>query len=118
MRALAQSGPSIRRPVARVLGAVGPSSGFGPDEERMRHWSWTMTVRASTPAGNVVHTRLDADAHPGYLATARMVGEAGVQLVSAGATPDSTGCLTPAAALGTGCAPAFASAGVRFTVDG
>ena len=87
MRALAQSGPSVRQPVARVLGAIGPASGFGPDEERMRHWHWTMSVRGQTPAGNVVHTRLDADGHPGYLSTAQMVGEAGVQLVSAGATP-------------------------------
>jgi len=117
MRALAQAGPSVRQPVARVLGAIGPAAGSGPDEERMQHWHWEMVVRAQTTAGNVVHTRLDADGHPGYLSTARMVGEAGVQLASAGATTDAVGCLTPAAALGTACTPAFASAGVRFSVD-
>jgi len=117
MRALAEAGPGIRGPVARVLGSVGPSSGYGPDEERMKHWRWTMSVNARTAAGNVVRTKLDADAHPGYLATARMVGEAGIQLVSDGATPQVAGCLTPAVALGTSCVPAFANAGVRFSIE-
>src|SRR5664279_6639908 len=44
---------------------------------------------------------LEADGHPGYLATARMLGEAGMLLAEDGATPKLAGCLTPAAALGT-----------------
>ena len=39
----------------------------------MQHGHWTMSVRGQTPAGNVVHTRLDADGHPGYLSASRRV---------------------------------------------
>ena len=61
---------------------------------------------------------LDADGHPGYLATARLLGEAGMLLAEEAATPARAGCLTPAAALGTGCVERFAHARLRFSVPG
>ena len=57
--------------------------------------------RAARPAARTVRVDVDADGHPGYLATARMLGEAGLLLAEPGATPDRAGCLTPATALGT-----------------
>jgi len=117
LRAVARARPSIRTPVAGALARFGPSSGFGPAADRLEGWHWSMTVAARTPGGNTVTTRVHADGHPGYLATARMLGEAGVLLATDGATPDVSGCLTPAAALGTACAPSFDRARVRFSVE-
>jgi hypothetical protein len=60
---------------------------------------------------------VDAEGHPGYLATARMLGEAGLLLAEKGATPDVFGALTPAIALGTASAPRFGAAKLRFVVN-
>jgi len=114
LRGLARARPSVRRPIAGALARVGPSSGFGPAPERLEGWRWTMTVHARTSGGREFDVGLEADGHPGYLATARMLGEAGILLAEDGATPHVAGCLTPAVALGTASAPRFARAGVRF----
>jgi short subunit dehydrogenase-like uncharacterized protein len=117
-RALARSRPAVRRGVAAAMARVGPSSGFGPTGERMEGWKWKMRASGRTAGGNLVTVLLDADGHPGYLATARLLGEAGMLLSEDGATPDRAGCLTPAAALGTGCLERFANARLRFSVAG
>ena len=117
LRSLARARPAVRTPVAGVLARLGPSSGFGPAEDRLEGWHWRMNVLGRTPGGNVVRTRVHADGHPGYLATARMLGEAGILLAQKGATPEAAGCLTPAAALGTASADSFARARVRFSID-
>jgi short subunit dehydrogenase-like uncharacterized protein len=115
--AVARSGPSVRRRVSGVLRTVLPSSGFGPAEDRLADWTWRMSVRARTAGGRDVRVQLDADGHPGYLTTARMLGEAGLLLAEAGRTPDRAGCLTPAAALGTGTLERFERAGMRFSLS-
>jgi short subunit dehydrogenase-like uncharacterized protein len=115
-RALARARPSVREPIAGMLERVGPSSGFGPDADRLENWRWTMAAHARTTGGRELEVRLEADGHPGYLATARLLGEAGMLLAEDGATPDRAGCLTPAAALGGDCIPRFERAGLRFTV--
>jgi short subunit dehydrogenase-like uncharacterized protein len=117
VRRLAAAGPTVRRRVVNVLERIGPPSGYGPAADRLEGWSWTMSVRALTSAGNDVSVRADADGHPGYLATARIVGEAGILLAEDGATPEGAGCLTPAAALGTACVDRFERARLRFSVD-
>jgi short subunit dehydrogenase-like uncharacterized protein len=76
-----------------------------------------MTAYGRTVGGHEVTVRLDADGHPGYLATARLLGEAGLLLAQDGATPSRAGCLTPAAALGTACVERFAQARLRFSLD-
>ena len=75
-----------------------------------------MSVDARTTGGQAVRVEVDADGHPGYLATARMMGEVGLLLAEPGATPERAGCITPATALGTGSAERFARARVRFSV--
>jgi short subunit dehydrogenase-like uncharacterized protein len=117
-RALARSRPEVRRPIAGALARLGPSSGFGPSGDRMEGWKWKMKATARTRSANVVTVLLDADGHPGYLATARLLGEAGMLLSEDGATPDRAGCLTPAAALGTDCLERFSHARLRFSVHG
>lgn len=116
LRALARARPSIRRPVAGVMGRLGPGSGFGPAADRLEGWHWSMSAHARTVGGKHVEVNLSADGHPGYLATARLLGEAGMLLAEDGATPATSGCLTPAAALGTACMERFAHARLRFSV--
>ena len=117
VRSAARARPAVRRRVGGVLGKVLPSSGFGPTGERLEGWRWGMAIEGRTTGGNVVHARVDADGHPGYLATARMLGEVGLLLAEPGATPARSGCLTPATALGTQSAGRFERARVRFSVD-
>jgi short subunit dehydrogenase-like uncharacterized protein len=114
----ARARPAVRKRVGRTLSRVLPSSGFGPSGERLERWSWRMSIEGKTAGAHNVRVNIVADGHPGYLATARMMGEAGLLLSEAGATPDRAGCLTPATALGTGCIKRFERAQVRFSVAG
>jgi short subunit dehydrogenase-like uncharacterized protein len=116
LRGFARARPSVRRPLAAALGRVAPGSGYGPDAARMERWSWRMTTRARTRSGRELRVELEADGHPGYLTTARMLGEVGMLLAEDGATPAGAGCLTPAIALGTPAAERLAHAGARFAV--
>jgi short subunit dehydrogenase-like uncharacterized protein len=118
LRGVARARPAIRGPLAGALARIGPSSGFGPSPDRLEGWHWQMSVHALTPGANEIRAHVHADGHPGYLATARMLGEAGILLAAAGETPDGAGCLTPAAALGTASAGRFARARVRFSIEG
>ena len=98
------------------MGAVLPGAGFGPSGDELGEWRWGMELAARTSGGHAVSVILDADGHPGYLTTARMIGEAGLLLAEEGATPDVAGALTPAIALGTGSLPRFERAGMRFEI--
>ncbi len=53
---------------------------------------------------------------PATSARARMLGEAGLLLAEAGATPERSGCLTPAVAIGTQNLARFERARMRFSV--
>jgi short subunit dehydrogenase-like uncharacterized protein len=109
--------PSVRRRVGGALGAILPSSGFGPSADRLDAWKWRMNLDARTTGGREVRVDVDAEGHPGYLATARMLGEAGLLLAEPDATPKRAGCLTPATALGTGGTERFERARLRFSVS-
>jgi short subunit dehydrogenase-like uncharacterized protein len=118
LRGLTRARPALRRPIAGAMSRFGPGSGFGPAADRLENWRWAMWARARTPAGNELDVHLEADGHPGYLATARLLGEAGMLLSEPGATPDGGGCLTPSAALGTASVGRFERARLRFAVGG
>lgn len=109
-------GPGPRRRVASLLRRTLPASGFGPQGDRLEDWSWGLSAQGRTTAGNFVRVELDGDGQPGYLTTARMLGEAGLLLAESGATPQRSGFLTPAAAIGTANADRFAAAGARIRV--
>jgi short subunit dehydrogenase-like uncharacterized protein len=115
-RALTRTPPAVRGRLAGALRRALPSSGFGPSGSRLERWSWGLGVDARTSGGHCVRVEADADGHPGYLATARILGEAGLLLAEDGATPQRAGCLTPAAALGTAHIDRFQNAGLRFAV--
>jgi short subunit dehydrogenase-like uncharacterized protein len=116
--AAAKARPSVRLRIGKTLSRILPSSGFGPSGERLEQWKWRMTVAARTTGGQRVGVEIDADGQPGYLTTARMLGEVGLLLAEEGATPDRAGHLTPATALGTGAAQRLRPARVRFSVGG
>jgi short subunit dehydrogenase-like uncharacterized protein len=115
-RALSRANPKVRERAAATLRKLLPDSGFGPQGERLRDWSWRVDVEARTTGGHHVHTELDADGHPGYLATSKMLGETGLMLAEDGLTPERGGCLTPATALGTDHLDRCERAGLRFAV--
>ena len=108
--------PPLRGRIARALTTLLPSSGFGPAAGRLEGWTWSMSVRARTAGGHEVRTRVDAEGQPGYLATARLLGEAGLLLSEVGTTPERAGCLTPATAIGTQSIERFERARLRFSV--
>jgi short subunit dehydrogenase-like uncharacterized protein len=114
----ARAGPDVRRRVAGALGRVVPQSGFGPAPDRLEGWRWHLRAAGRTTGGAAVEARVDATGHPGYLATARMLGEAGLMLAEPGTTPDRAGCLTPATALGTDHVDRFRHARLDFSVTG
>jgi short subunit dehydrogenase-like uncharacterized protein len=113
---LARVPRSMRRRLGRGMSKILPSSGFGPKGERLESWHWRMSLEARTSGGHAVEVVVEADGHPGYLATARMLGEAGLMLAEPGLTPDRAGCLTPATALGTAATDRFERARMRFSV--
>ncbi len=117
IRSLLRARPSVRGRVSGIMRKRLPSSGFGPTGERMADWSWSMAVNAKTVGGHYVRVDLDADGQPGYLTTAKMLGEAGMLLSEDDATPKRSGFLTPAAALGTGQLDRLRHAGVRIQVS-
>jgi short subunit dehydrogenase-like uncharacterized protein len=115
-RALARARPSTRLRAAELVRKRLPSSGFGPQGSRLEDWHWTLNVRAATSGGHHVRVELDADGQPGYLTTATMLAEAGLLLAEPGATPERSGFLTPAMAIGTGHLDRFHAAGARFRI--
>lgn len=104
----------VRRAGAAAMKPFSPSG--GPRPERLEAWSWRIETKARAASGAEAVARLDADGHPGYLATSRMTAEAGLLLADPdAATPDRSGVLTPATALGTAELDRFAAAGLRFS---
>ncbi len=116
MRAAARARPSVRNRVAGGLRRILPDSGFGPAADRLEQWRWRLVADGATTDGAEVSVTVDAEGHPGYLATARMLGEAGLMMAEPGATPERAGCLTPALALGTGSLERFERAKLTFAV--
>ena len=105
----------LRDAAASALQRVGPDPGSGPREDRLEGWRWRLEVIGRSDDGATDRVVVDADGHPGYLATSRMLAEAALLLADEDAElPGRTGHLTPALALGTAEVVRFAQAGVRI----
>ena len=119
VRAAAGATPAVRARVAGGLRRVLPSSGFGPAADRLEPWRWRLVADATAAGGRPRPGRGSTpQGHPGYLTTARMLGEAGPDARRAGAPRRGRyGCVTPALALGTGALERFERAGLSFSVD-
>ncbi len=115
-RGLSRARPSVRDRSAKAMRRFLPSSGFGPSR-RLEEWSWQLTAEARTVGNRYVKVDVLAQGHPGYLTTAKLLGEVGLLLAEQGGTPERAGCLTPATALGTESLERFERAGARFAVS-
>jgi len=113
---LARLAPQPLRDVAAAaLERVGPDPGSGPRQDCLEGWRWRLEVIGRADDGGTDRVVVDADGHPGYLATSRMLAEAALLLADDTANlPDRAGHLTPALALGTAEVERFAQAGVRI----
>ncbi|HEY8816612.1 MAG TPA: saccharopine dehydrogenase NADP-binding domain-containing protein [Candidatus Dormibacteraeota bacterium] len=116
-RGLTRARPSVRRRSAAAMRKALPSSGFGPSGNRLEEWSWHLAVDARTSGGHHIRVDVQAEGHPGYLTTAKLLGEVGLLLAERGGTPERAGCLTPGTALGTANLGRFERAGARFVVS-
>jgi short subunit dehydrogenase-like uncharacterized protein len=114
---VARARPPLKNLVSGALQAIIPSSGFSPPMERQEAWKWGMSLEARTSGGHDVRVAVDSEGHVGYVATGRIMGEAGLLLAEHGATPKRAGCITPAVALGTACVERFRRARLRFSVS-
>jgi short subunit dehydrogenase-like uncharacterized protein len=117
MRAIIKARPAVRERIAARMRALLPSSGFGPAADRLEPWRWRLAVDARTTGSRELGVLIEAEGHPGYLTTARMLGEAGLMLGEPGVAPERAGCLTPALALGIDHLERFERAKLRFSVD-
>ena len=113
--ATSRRGPAFRAAASRAMARVFPGSGYGPAADRLG-WVWRLEISARASGGARVTVNVDGVGHPGYLATSRIIGEAGLLLAEEGATPRRHGCLTPALALGTSAVARFERAGLSFSV--
>jgi len=113
---LLRARPQIRHRVAGLLDRMLPESGYSPPLAQQREWGWGASLAARTAGGRSVRVEIASEGHFGYLATGRITGEAGLLLAELGATPERAGCLTPATALGSGCAERFRRARLGFSV--
>ena len=111
---LARAPSGVRRGVSNALKLVAPAG--GPREDRLAGWRWSVECEVVGSDGGVAQGRLEAEGHPGYLATSKMTSEAGLILALAEAeSPEIAGVLTPSSALGTAELDRFAAAGLRFS---
>lgn len=114
--ATSRARPAVRARVSGALARALPGSGFGPAADRLESWSWRFSILARTPAGERIEVEVRGQGHPGYLSTARMIGEAGLMLAEPGLTPERSGCLTPATALGPAAVRRLRHARVEFEI--
>ena len=102
-------------PVARRAGPEGPERVVTDRRRSRRRASADHPGDVESLSAVVEEIVVDADGHPGYLTTSRMVTEAALLLADGDADlPDRAGHLTPALALGTAELDRFAQAGVRI----
>lgn len=117
LRRLSRAPGRTRRAGASLLGLL-PHSSSGPRPNRIEAWEWAIHGLIRGAGGEEVRVRVEGEGHTGYLATSRMTAEAGLLLADPEADiPDASGCLTPAAALGTAELSRFTAARLRFGSD-
>lgn len=94
-----------------------PGPGSGPSPAAQAAGAFDLRFTGSTAAGAQLTTRVTGDRDPGYGATARMLGEAAVELVDLPHAERAGGFWTPATAFGDRLVERLeAHAGMRFSV--
>ncbi|WP_336921547.1 saccharopine dehydrogenase family protein [Aquipuribacter sp. SD81] len=115
--AAAASLPPTRRLLDGVLERVLPAAGTGPDERTMTEGWFAVRLHSTTSTGRLVQARIRSQGDPGYVSTARMLGESALALVlDRAGLPDRAGVLTPATALGDVLVTRLRAAGTTLEV--
>ena len=105
-------------PTRMVLDRVLPDPGEGPSHEKQERGFFRMRTVATTTSGRRFACLIKADGDPGYMATAVMLGEAGLCLAEDGAElPEISGVLTPATAMGRVLTNRLRAAGHTYEVS-
>lgn len=105
-------------PTRAVFDRFLPSPGEGPDEEKRDKGFFNIEIKATTESGRKFRCKVKASGDPGYKATAVMLGEAGLCLALDGEkTPETSGVLTPATAMGEVLTDRLRAAGHTYEVS-
>ncbi len=106
------------RPTRIVLDRLLPDPGEGPDEESRDKGFFKIRITTTTSSGRKFRCRVEAQGDPGYKATAVMLGQAGLCLaLDRDQTPDVSGVLTPATAMGAVLTERLRAAGHTYEVS-
>ncbi|WP_026531985.1 hypothetical protein [Arthrobacter sp. H41] len=92
-----------------------PPSGARPRGPQLQDWRWELDLVGRSADHRQVRVHLDAEGHPGYVTTARMIAELAL-MIADGSGSGRTGCITPALAAGVDATERFARAGMRFSL--
>jgi short subunit dehydrogenase-like uncharacterized protein len=104
-------------PTRRLLAKVVPQPGEGPDEDARTRGSFDLRFVGTTADGRQLRTRVTGDRDPGYGSTAKMFGEAAMELAATDHDAVGGGFWTPSTALGERLVERLeAHAGLRFEV--
>jgi len=105
-------------PTRAVLDRLLPSPGEGPSKEKREKGFFNIEIKTTTESGRKFRCRIKASGDPGYKATAVMLGEAGLCLAFDGEkTPEVSGVLTPATAMGEILTDRLRAAGHTYEVS-
>lgn len=106
-------------PLRELLQRVLPAPGEGPDARTRQQGHFRFELHACSDLGARSRVRFAAQGDPGYAATAVMLGESALALVTdRDALPDAAGVLTPATGIGLALVDRLRAAGVEIHVDG
>ncbi len=105
-------------PTRMLLDRVLPDPGEGPDAESREKGFFRMRITTNTTSGRRFRCRIQASGDPGYKATAVMLGQAGLCLaLDQAETPEVSGVLTPATAMGSVLTERLRAAGHTYEVE-
>ena len=105
-------------PTRALLDRVLPDPGEGPSEESRKKGFFKIRITTTTSSGRKFRCRVEAPGDPGYRATAVMLGQAGLCLaLDQDITPEVSGVLTPATAMGGVLTERLRAAGHTYDVS-
>jgi short subunit dehydrogenase-like uncharacterized protein len=105
-------------PTRAVIEKVLPDAGEGPSEKAREKGFFRIEVHTRTSSGARYVAKVRSQGDPGYAATARMLGEAGLCLaLDRDKSPARAGVLTPATAMGDALVDRLRAAGLTLEVE-
>ncbi|MEN9799432.1 MAG: hypothetical protein RL653_3128 [Pseudomonadota bacterium] len=103
------------RPTKKLVGALLPKPGEGPDQATRDSGFFQLRLEAETVEGERLHADIAGTSDPGYGETAKMLSESALCLAEdESRLPQVAGVLTPATAMGTVLVERLRAAGMTF----